>query len=331
MYKFWKFLVLVIILFLAILIDLKTGSVKSSIFDVFEILFTKNNNSQLAVIINKIRLPRVLTAILVGISLPISGLLLQTFFKNPLAGPYILGISSGASFGVALMILGFSFFGINFFPGNISIAIAGILGASFVLLIVLALSLKIRDTLTILIIGIFLGSGISALVNLMQFFASAPLLKKFVVWTMGSLDAVQGDQMFLFSAVIILFFTFSVLLSKFFDALYLGDDNAQTVGVNISMIRVFIFIITGVLTGLTTAYCGPIGFIGIAVPHLSRLILKSSKHLHLIVFSTILGAIIMLFSDALSHSFNQIIPINTITAIVGIPIIIWVVFRNKRF
>ena len=299
--------------------------------DIFKSIFDRDSNSQLFLIVKELRFPRIITAILVGIALPVSGLLLQTLFRNPLAGPYILGISSGASFGVALMILGLSFFGISS-AGNFSIALAGIIGASLVLLIILLISLRIKNSLTILIIGVFLGSGISAVVNLMQYFASAPLLKKFIIWSMGSLDAVRSSQLGLFAVVIVSVFAFSVLLSKFFDGLYLGDDNARTMGINVKTLRISIFVITGILTGIVTAYCGPIGFIGIAIPHLSRLILKSSKHIELITFSAILGAIIMLLSDALSHSFaQQFIPINTITAIVGIPIIIWVVFRNKTF
>ncbi len=332
MSKFWKFFLLFLFLLLSIVIDLKTGSIKSSISDIFRSIIIKGNNPQLFVIIKEIRFPRILTAILVGIALPVSGLLLQTLFRNPLAGPYIFGISSGASFGVAVLLLGFSLFGINYFPGNFSIAVSGIMGASLVLLIILLISMKIRDSLTILIIGIFLGSGISAIVNLMQYFAAAPMLKRFVVWSMGSLDAVQNSQLLLFSFIIFIFLLLSIFLSKFFDGLYLGEENAQTVGINVNLLRISIFIITGVMTGIVTAYCGPIGFIGIAIPHLSRMILKSSKHIELIAFSALTGAVILLLSDALSHSFaERFIPINTITAIIGIPIIIWVVSMNKKF
>ncbi|MEA3451601.1 MAG: iron ABC transporter permease [Bacteroidota bacterium] len=331
MKKAWIFFLLIVILFFSILIDLKTGSIDSSVLDIFNSIFDKDSNPQLFLIVKELRFPRIITAILVGTSLPVSGLLLQTLFRNPLAGPYIFGISSGASFGVALMILGLSFLGFSS-AGNFSIAVAGIIGASLVLLIILLISLKIRDSLTILIIGVFLGSGISAVVSLMQYFASAPLLKKFIIWSMGSLDAVHSNQLGFFTVVIVSVFIFSVLLSKFFDSLYLGDENAQTMGINVKLLRISIFVITGIMTGIVTAYCGPIGFIGIAIPHLSRIILKSSKHIELIIFSAILGAIVMLLSDALSHSFSQqFIPINTITAIVGIPIIIWVVFKNKTF
>ncbi|MBN2891203.1 MAG: iron ABC transporter permease [Bacteroidales bacterium] len=332
MKRTWAIFILIIILLFAFILDLSSGSLNFSISHVLEVLFNKSSNTDDFFIISELRLPRVFTAILVGIALPISGLLLQTLFKNPLAGPYIFGISSGASLGVAVLLLGLSFLGFTALPGSFSIAIAGILGAGLILLLILLISIKINDSLTILIIGVMLGSGIGALVNLMQYFSAAPMLKKFVIWTMGSLDAVQNEQLWYFALMILIPSLVAVILSKFFDSLYLGDENAQTLGVNVKLLRLSIFVITGLMTGIATAFCGPIGFIGIAIPHLARIIFKTSKHLHLVIFSALIGAIIMLLSDALSHSFeSQIIPINSITAILGIPIIIWVIFRNKKF
>lgn len=311
---------------------MNAGSIDFSFKEIFQILLNKNTDPNNNLIIKNFRLPRAITSILIGISLPISGLLLQTLFKNPLAGPYIFGISSGASLGVAVLLLGLSFIGITALPTIFSIAIAAIIGAGFILLIILLISLKISDSLTILIIGVMLGSGIGAMVNLMQYFSAAPMLKKFVIWTMGSLDGVQKEQIWYFALLVLIPAVSTIFLSKFLDTLYLGAENAQTLGVNVKLLRISIFIITGVMTGIATAFCGPIGFIGIAVPHLARIIFKTSKHLHLVIFSAIIGAIIMLLSDALSHSFDsQIIPINSITAILGIPIIIWVIFRNRRF
>ena len=316
----------------ALLIDLKSGSINYSFLDILNSIFNKNYNPQTYIILTELRFPRIFTAILVGIALPISGLLLQTLFKNPLAGPYIFGISSGASFGVAILLMGLSFIGISTIPSSFSIAVAGIIGAALVLFIIILISFKVKDSLTILIVGVFLGSGIGAVVNLMQYFSSAQMLKKFVIWTMGSLDAVIKEQLWWFSLIVFVVFMLTIFFAKYFDTLYLGDDNAKTLGVNTKILRIFIFSATGILTGITTAFCGPIGFIGIAVPHLSRAIFASSRHIELLLFSAIIGSTIMLISDAISHSFNnQIIPINTITAIVGIPIIFWVIFRNKGF
>ena len=332
MKRTWILFLLFFLLISSFLIDLSSGSINLSFSEIFNSFLNKESNPNNFLILSELRLPRVITAIFVGIGLPVSGLLLQTLFRNPLAGPYIFGISSGASLGVAILLLGLSFLGFSSIPGSFSIAIAGILGSSFILLIILLISIKINDSLTILIIGVLLGSGISSLVSLMQFFGEAPMLKKFIVWTMGSLDAIQKNQLWYFGLIILGSASVTVILSKFLDSLYLGDENAQTLGVNVKILRLLIFLLTGIMTGLITAFCGPIGFIGIAVPHLSRIIFKTSKHIQLIIYSSLIGAIIMLLSDALSHSFeSNIIPINTITAILGIPIIIWVIFKNKRF
>jgi len=317
---------LLIILLFSIIIDLSSGSVK---FNILKIFF---KNDEIPQIITDIRIPRMLTAILTGISLSTSGLLLQTLFKNPLAGPYIFGISSGASLGVAVLLMGLSFVGITTLPGNLSIALAGIIGAGAILFIILILSLKINDTLTILIIGVLLGGGISAIVNIMQYFSNANLLKKYVIWTMGSLDAIQKEQLIFLSLITLIPIILTIIFSKYIDGLYLGDENAKTLGINVKKVRILIFAVTGITTGVITAFCGPIGFIGIAVPHLGRIIFKTSKHSSLLIYSSLIGAIIMLLSDSISHSFgSQIIPINSITALIGIPIIIWVIFKNKRF
>lgn len=328
----FKILVLLVLLFTAFIVDLKTGSIDFSFSELFSVFFNRNTDTQTYLILKEFRLPRVLTAILVGVSLPLSGLLLQTLFKNPLAGPYILGISSGASLGVAVFLLGVTFIGITAVPAGVSLSVAGIIGAFFVLAIILSISLKIGNNTTILIIGVFLGSGISAIVNLLQYFSSAPMLKKFVIWTMGSLDAVMNDQLWYFSLIVLISIILLVVFSKYFDTIYLGEDNAKTLGVDIKLLKILILIVTGILTGVTTSLCGPIGFIGIAVPHLSRIIFKTYRHLELIIYSSLIGATLMLFSDAVSHSFsNQVVPINTITSIVGIPIIFWIVFKGSKY
>lgn len=331
MKNIFNIIILIILVLIFVFIDITIGSSKISIIDIWNSLLNINLvNSNTILIIKEIRIPRIITALVVGISLPVSGLLLQTLFKNPLAGPYILGISSGASLGVAILLLGLSLFGISVMPDSFSIAIAGIVGAGLILLIILLISLRINNSLTILIIGVLLGSGINSIVNLLQYFGEANLLKKYIIWTMGSLDGVQKEQLTLLVLTILSLVLVSIFISKYIDALYLGDENASTLGVNVKLLRITIFVITGIMTGLVTAYCGPIGFVGIAVPHIARLLYKTSKHFYLIIYSTLIGAILLLISDIISHSFsNNIIPINTITAISGIPFIIWVVFKNK--
>jgi len=328
---FLKRIILFSLLLAAFIFDLNSGSISFTFNDIKQAIFEGTDVNSTFTIIFELRFPRVFTAVLSGIALSVSGLLLQTLFNNPLAGPYIFGISSGASFGVATLLLGMSFFGMSAMPGTFSLAFAGIIGAAFVLLIVVLISLKIKDSLTILIIGVFLGSGISAVVNLMQYFSNAYMLKKFVVWTMGSLDAVNPEQLYFLSAIIFVFFALSVFSSKYFDSLYIGEENARTVGVNVNILRFIVFLTTGVMTGVITAFCGPIGFIGIAVPHIARYIFKTSRHLELIIYSAVIGSIMMLVSDGISHSIeNQLIPINTITAFIGVPVIFWVILRNRR-
>jgi iron complex transport system permease protein len=327
---FLKFFLIAIISICLFFFDLHSGSVNIGIGDIFRSL-AGYGNSQTNLIIKQLRLPRVIMAILVGIGLSISGLLLQTLFRNPLAGPYIFGISAGAGFGVSILMLGLSFFGISAINMNISIAIAGIIGAFFVLAIVMIISFRVRDNLTILVVGIFLGSGFGALINIMQYFAPSAMLKKYIIWTMGNLDSIQNNQLWYFSIVIIILSTGSIFLSKYLDALYLGEEDAKTLGLNMKTMRFLIFLVSGIMTGIITAYAGPIGFIGIAVPHISRLILKSSRHFELITYSALIGSGIMLLSDGISHSFSStLIPINSITALIGIPIIFWIVLKGRQ-
>ncbi len=324
-----RFFLLILIFLLLFLLDVNTGSIKISLSDFLETLLT-NSNEKLKWILVNIRIPRATTAVLSGISLPLSGLLLQTVFSNPLAGPYILGISSGASFGVALLLLGTGLLGITALAGSLSIIIASFAGAMLVLLIILSISIKKYNNSTILIAGIFLGSGISAIVSLMQYFAPAISLKKYVIWTMGSLDAVTKTDLPLILMAILLSAVLILFLSKYLDALYLGEETAKSSGVNVKRLKISIFVLTGVMTGVITAYCGPIGFVGIAVPHIARFFSKTSRHLHLIVYSAIIGAIIMLGADILAHSFtSKVIPINTLTAIIGIPVIFAIILQRK--
>lgn len=324
----YKFILLSVLLFLIFILDLSIGSIDLSVYDIIKSFFSPSLNN-IREIVNEFRMPRVMSAILSGISLPISGLLLQTLFSNPLAGPYIFGISSGAGLGVAIVVLGSSYLGFVAIPGSLSISIAAIIGALSVLLLIMFISMRVKNNLTILVIGVFLGSGISAIISLMQYLSEAELLKNYVIWTMGSLDNVSTENITIYAVVVLIALFLSIFLSKNFDGFYVGEDSAKTLGINVKNTRLAIFVLSGTLTGLTTAMIGPVGFVGIAIPHIVRFIFKENMHLKLIILSAITGAIVMLLSDIICHIGKTIIPLNTITALWGIPIILWIVLKNK--
>ncbi len=320
-----KFLFLGLIIIFLFITDLTIGSVKISFSEFFYLL--THQQSPLFQIFMQIRLPRAITAVLTGISLPVAGLLLQTLFANPLAGPYIFGISAGSGLGVAIVLMAGGIAG--GFLASLGIVTASISGAIAVLALISFLAWRLKNNLTVLITGIFIGSGISAIINLMQYFSDKQDLKNFVIWTMGSLDILNLSDVFLYAIFVVIIFIAILFNSKNFDALYLGEENAQTLGVNVNRTRLKIFIFTGILTGVTTSFCGPIAFIGIAVPHITRLIFKEILHFKLMILSAMTGVVIMLVSDILAHSFSVVIPLNSITALLGIPVIIWIAIKNN--
>jgi len=323
-----KFFLLSVLLLIIFILDLSVGSIKISVLDIVKSFFD-SSLTDIRVIVKEFRQPRVMSAVLAGIALPLSGLLLQTLFSNPLAGPYIFGISSGAGLGVAIVILGSTYLGFAALPGSLSISIASVFGALGVLILIMFISLRIKSNISILVIGIFMGSGISAIISLMQYLSEAELLKSYVIWTMGSLDSVNADNINLYSILVFVILGLSIFLSKNFDGFYLGEENAKTLGINVKNTRLAIFLISGILTGFTTAMVGPIGFVGIAVPHIVRLLFKETMHLKLIILSALTGAIIMIVSDIICHIGKSVIPVNTVTALWGIPIILWIVLKNK--
>lgn len=282
-------------------------------------------------IIFKSRIPKALTAILCGASLALSGLLMQTLFRNPLAGPYLLGISSGAGLGVAILVMGAGFLGFSIVSG-FTLNFAAIAGALLILLILFIVSLRLKDVMTLLIFGVMLGSIATAIIGLIQFFTTDFQLKSFIIWTLGSLSAASYSELtllaiFLFSSIVIV-----VRNYKGLNAILIGEDFAKLLGIKIMSVRLLSILVTGILTGLTTAFCGPIGFVGIIIPHLSRLVLKSNNHLYLVPTCVLLGAAIMLLSDILAHlpSDGTSLPINSITSLIGIPIILWILFGKKK-
>ncbi len=319
-------------------LDLWTGSVRLSFGQVWDALTGSAAADETATyIVRGFRLPKAAVAILAGAALGVSGLLMQTLFRNPLAGPYVLGVSSGASLGVALFLLGAPLLammpaGVGAVVQNIGIVGAAWLGAGLVFLLIAAVSRRIKDIMAILIIGMMLGSAAGAVVEVLQYFSAEGAVKSFVVWTMGSLGGVTAAQLRILAPVVVAALAMSVAIVKPLDALMLGEQYARTMGVDVARTRTLVFTSTTLLAGTVTAFCGPIGFLGLAVPHIARMLSGEARHRVLMPASMLLGAVIMLACDIVSSVVGSTpLPINTITALVGIPVIILVVVRNKKF
>ena len=310
--------------------DLLVGSVSVAPADIWAALTGGDCDPAIRDIILRIRLLKAVTALLAGAALAASGLQMQTLFRNPLAGPYVLGISSGAGLGVALFLLGAPLLGVSAhsFVQSLGIAGAAWLGAALVLLVVMAVSRRIKDIMVILILGMMLGSGISSVVEILQYLSSEAALKSFVIWTMGSLGDVTGGNLALMLPVITAGLALSVAVIKPLNLLLLGENYARTMGLNVQRTRTLIFLSTVLLAGTVTAFCGPVGFIGLAVPHLARMLFASAAHRVLMPASMLSGAALLLVCDLISKSLA--LPINTVTALMGIPVVIVVVVRNRN-
>lgn len=323
------FLFFTIITIFLFLLDLGVGSVNIPVREVAYTLIGKSSSQLNSQIIFDIRLNKALVAFLAGAALSVSGVQMQTLFRNPLAGPYVLGISSGASLGVALFILGLPLIGPSFSSFPLGMVGAAWIGSAFILIIISLLSQRIKDIMIILILGMMFSSGISAIVQILQYLSHDDALKSYVIWTMGSLGDVTTNQMpilFLgiFAGLILAFFAIKPL-----NQLLLGEDYAITMGMNIKRSRGILFISTTLLAGTVTAFCGPIGFIGLAMPHVTRMIFDNTDHRILVPANILTGASILILCDIISKMF--ILPINAITSLLGIPIIIFIVLRNKSF
>ena len=301
----------------------------------FKDLFTFNFTDSQKLILYEFRIPKALSAVLVGTALSVSGFQMQTIFRNPLAGPYILGISSGASLGVALVIMASAWLNLslsNYFVSNLLLIISAFIGSSLVLILILFISKKIKNVLTILIFGVLFGYLISSVVNILQYFTSNNSLKSFFVWTMGSLGNTSLQDTLVFGIIVIIGFLISLILSKKLNILMLGEDYAQTSGVNVKKVRILLFLSTSLLAGSVVAFCGPIGFIGITVPHIVRIIFKTSSAVTIQISAVFIGSIIMLVSDIISQIIftNVVLPINSITAFFGIPVIFYILLSKKE-
>ncbi len=280
-------------------------------------------------IIWKIRFIKSIVALIVGVALSAAGLQMQTLFCNPLAGPYVLGVSSGAGLGVSLFLLGAPLLGLTYSPFWQSIGIAGAawIGSAAILTIMMIVSQRIKDIMAILVLGMMLGSGVGSMVEILQFLSEESALKSFVVWTMGSLGDITARQLWVLVVAVLFGSLLSVVIIKPLNILLLGENYARTMGVNIGRTRMSIFISTTLLAGTVTAFCGPIGFVGLAIPHVARMVFASSDHRILIPASMLLGAVMMLLCNIISKWL--LLPINAITALAGIPIVVLVVLRNR--
>nr|WP_315224192.1 iron ABC transporter permease [uncultured Flavobacterium sp.] len=287
-------------------------------------------------IIINYRLPKAITAVLVGTGLSVSGLLMQTLFRNPLAGPYVLGLSSGASLGVAFVILGAGFlpsFLSEIALSSYGIVLASTVGSSLVLLLVLVVSQQLRDTMAILIVGLMFGSFTTAIVSVLTYFSTAEQLQKFTFWSMGNLGSLSWSTIFILTVCVGLGLTLSAGSIKPLNALLLGENYAKSMGLNFKRARLVIILATSILAGSITAFAGPIAFVGLAVPHIAKLTFQTSNHTILFWSTLFLGAIIMLFCDVVSQmpGFDVTLPINAITSIIGAPVVIWLLVQKRNF
>ena len=308
-------------------VDMSVGAVSIPLPDVWAALTGGDCPETTARIVLNIRLIKAVVAALAGAALSVSGLQMQTLFRNPLAGPYVLGISSGASLGVALFILGAPLLGASAGLTSLSTAGAAWLGAAAVLIVIAAVGHRIKDIMVILILGMMFSSGVGAVVQILQYLSNEASLKVFVIWTMGSLGDVTLTQLWVLAGSVFVGSLLSVVAVKPLNLLLLGEEYAVTMGLNVRRSRALLFLSTTLLAGTVTAFCGPIGFIGLAMPHVTRMMLRNSDHRVLVPATILSGASVLLLCDIVSKLF--VLPINAITALLGIPIVVWVVLRNK--
>lgn len=326
------YILLVVLMVLLFLLNLISGSVIISPISILKHYFSTSvvlSDAQVF-IFEQIRMPRALTALFVGASLSVAGLLMQTFFQNPLAGPFTLGISSGASLGVAIyIILGSLFLGAF---SNLGLLFFAIVGAFLTLGIVILASFRIKDNVALLIIGLMFGSLTTAIVCILEYFAPARVVYSFVIWSFGSLTSVDWHQISILAPISVLSIVASLFLYKPLNVLLLGENYTKTIGYSISKIRIMLLLITGIMTGVATAFVGPIAFIGVAVPHIARNLIKTSNHKYLILLTSLVGACLMLFCDIIAQmpGTDKVLPISAVTSLFGAPIVIWVIVKSNK-
>lgn len=326
------------LLVIVFLLSVAVGSVMIPLPEVVTVLGGgEASKASWTTIITSFRLPRAITAALAGAALGISGLMMQTFFRNPLAGPFVLGISSGASLGVALVVLsagtvgGTLLAGIGLF-GDVSIALAAVIGAGLVMLLVLVVARKVRSSMTLLVLGVMIGFLTNALVSLLMFFSIPEQIQAYINWTFGSFNDVTWKELRILAPAVVLGLALAVRLTKALNALLLGEAYARSLGLNVRRARFFIVMATAILAGVVTAFAGPVGFIGIAVPHLCRSLLGTSDHKALVPATMLVGAIVALVAAIIAEvpGSNLVLPLNAVMALIGAPVVIWVILRRRN-
>ena len=324
------FIILGIAAVALLLADMATGDTFIPVSKIWAVFTGGECDEMTRSILISIRFVRVVVAVLIGIALSVSGLQMQTVFQNPLVDPYLLGVSSGAGLGVALFILGAPLLGWADFPFLQSAGIvgAGWIGTSVILLGVAIISRKVKNILGVLIMGVMIGYIAGAIIQILQYMSSAEQLKIFTLWSMGSLSHITTHQLWIMIPVVCLGILISIACIKSLNLLLLGENYARTMGMNIKRSRTLIFISTALLTGTVTAFCGPVGFIGLAIPHITRMIFNNANHRILVPGTILTGTIGMLICDIIAKTF--LLPINCITALLGVPVILWVVGKNLR-
>lgn len=323
------FIIISLIAISLFLIDLSIGSTRIPLNQVWAALTGAGCPPAVASIVINIRLTKAIVALLAGAAISVSGLQMQTLFRNPLAGPYVLGISSGASLGVALFLLGAPLFGLSPAMSSIGIAGAAWIGAAAILLIVGTLASRIKDIMVILILGMMFSSGVSAIVQILQYLSRDESLKSFVIWTMGSLGEVTISQLWILLPAIFVGLILAVITIKPLNLLLFGEEYARTMGLRPGRTRSLLFLSTTLLAGTVTAFCGPIGFIGLALPHVARMIWRTSDHRILIPATMLTGSAVLLICDIISRLLT--LPVNAITALLGIPIVIYILLRPTNY
>ena len=325
-----KYSVLVISLILLFLLDIASGTVFIPLNKIWSCFYSHTNDSETIIILG-FRLPKALAAICAGSSLAVAGMLMQTFFKNPLAGPYVLGVNSASSLSVAIFMLGSGGISNSFFH-TLGIPLASSLGALAGLLLIMFVAKKIHNQTHILLIGMMIGFIAGAWQSVLEYLSTAQHLKNFVIWNMASLSNVMDTDLMILFSVIVICFAVCLFLIKPLNALLLGDEQASLLGINISGIKNCVLVLTALLSGVVTAYCGPIGFVGLALPHLVRIIFKTTHHLHQLFGNILMGACFLLLCDVISNLplFQINLPINIITSLFGAPFVLWLIFKNKN-
>jgi len=311
------------------LTDLAWGSIHISVREILSVFAGKGANGINTEILLNFRLPKAITAILAGASLSVAGLMMQTLFRNSLADPYILGVSSGASLGVALVMMAATVLPVAFVSSGWALIVAAIIGASVVLVLVVGVSFKVHNAVSLLIVGLMFGTIAGSLVSVLQNFSNPDAIKLFIMWTFGSLSAVTWNYMQVLLPVVVIGIGMAFFLQKRLDGLLLGENYARGLGISIVNTRLLIVVATGLLAGGITAFTGPIAFVGVAIPHIARGLFRTSSHKVLLPATILCGASLLLICDIITQIPTYTLPINTVSALFGAPIIIWIIIKKR--